>query len=160
MTTIDLNDLLARVCALDKEAMLTIGVTADAVPYFFHTQESFPYFTHRISDDTVDDDSQDFDRDTYNVVIRLVIGHATEAYVGEPESLLYDAIPVIKEYFNEREELQSAAFATAMRNLIEARVIGSSGFRVFQNAGISAQQVGTEFTLQCGFDETIDQAYT
>lgn len=159
-TTIDYNNLLARCVAIQKEALASISVTADAKPYFLHTQESFPYFTNRIGGDEIGSDSHDFDRDTITVIMRLVIGHATEGYVGEPETNLYTWIPVIKEYFNERELLQSATFTTAMTSLIESRITGHNGFRVFQNAGISANQVGTEFTLTCEFDESIDQAYT
>lgn len=162
MTTIDYVNLLQRCAALQIEAMLhqSTPVTADAKPYFLHTQEAFPYFTNRIGGDEIDSDSQDFDRDTITVTMRLVIGHVTEGYQGEPETNLYTWMPVIKEYFNERELLQSAAYPTAMTSLIEARVTGHNGFRVFQNTGLSANQVGTEFTLTCQMDESIDQAYT
>lgn len=161
MTALDYNNLLNRVAALQKEALLSLtpAVTADAVPYFIHTQETFPYFTNRIGGDDIQYDSEEFDRDTLVVTMRLVVGHITSGYVGEPESNLYTYIPALKTYFNEREMLQSAAYTTAMTGLIRARVTAHLGFRVFQNAGISAQQVGTEFTLTCEFDESIDQAY-
>lgn len=161
MTVLDYNNLLNRVTALQIEALssLSPSVTADAKPYFLHTQEAFPYFTNRIGADDIDYDSEDFDRDTLQVLMRLVVGHITEGYVGEPESKLYTWIPTLKTYFNSRELLQSAAYLTAMPGLIRARVTSHMGFRVFQNAGISAQQVGTELTLLCEFDETINQAY-
>lgn len=155
-------ELLQRVAALEIEALaaLTTPVTADAKPYFIHTQESFPYFTNRIGGDDIGSDSHDFDRDEITVVMRLVIGHTTEGYVGEPETNLYTYIPKVKEYFNERELLQSAAYPVAMISLLDARITGHNGFRIFQNTGLSANQVGTEFTLTCNFDESIDQAYT
>lgn len=156
------TELLLRVAALEKEALaaMTPAVVADAVPYFLHTQEAFPYFTNRIGGDAIESDSHDFDRDEITVLMRLVIGHATEGYTGEPETKLYTYMPQIKEYINERELLQSAAYPTAMLSLIESRITGHNGFRVFQNVGLSATQVGTEFTLTCSFDESIEQAYT
>ncbi len=159
---IDYNELLARCAALQIEALASLSspVAADAKPYFIHTQESFPYFTNRVGGDEIGFDSQDFDRDDLTVIMRLVVGHITEGYVGEPESNLYDWIPEIKTYFNERELLQSVAYPTAMLGLIESRVSGHNGFRVFQNTGLGATQVGTEITLSCQFDESIDQAYT
>lgn len=159
---LDYNELLARVIATAKEALaaLSPAVTADGVPYFLYTQEAFPYFTARVGADEVSYDSHDFDRDTLTVILRLVIGHVTENYIGEPENILYDYIPQVKLYMNDHELLQSAAYPTAMVGLLEARCTSHIGFRVFQNAGISAQQVGTEFTITCELDETVSQAYT
>lgn len=155
-------ELLARVAALEIEALAALSptVVADAKPYFLHTQEAFPYFTNRMGGDSVGSDSHDFDRDEITVIMRLVIGHVTEGYQGEPETNLYTWMPQVKEYINERELLQSNTYPTAMISLLDARVTGHNGFRVFQNTGLSATQVGTEFTLLCNFDESIDQEYT
>lgn len=160
MTSPDINEALARVCAIQVAALATLSVSADAKPYFYHFQESFPYFTNRIGELTLaDDGSEDYDRDTYPIIMRLVVAHITEGFVGEIDDRLYDYIPLIKTYFNEREWLQSATYTTAMTSLIRARVTACSGWRAFQNAGVSGFQVGTEFTLTCEFDETIVQAY-
>jgi hypothetical protein len=157
---LDYNNLLERVAALQIEAAAFISVTTEAKPFFIHTQEAFPYFVNRISNDDVTFDSEDFDRDTETVIMRLVIGHITEGYEGQPESVLYNLLPAIKLYFNQHELLQSAAYPTAMVGLLEARVGSHTGFRIFQNTGISANQVGSEITLTCQLDETISQAYT
>jgi len=95
------------------------------------------------------------------VVMRLVTAHATEGYVGEPESDLYLYIPQVVNYFNSRRLLQTTAgnYDDAMTHLMEAQITNNLGFTVFQNAGISAQQVGTAFTLTCVFEEEITQAF-
>lgn len=156
----DITSALLRIAAMQIEVMSDLGVTADAVPYFYHVQESFPYWTNRVGDILVaDDGSEDFDRDTYTFIMRLVIGHVTEGYRGEVEARLYDYIPEIKTYFNAREGLECDAYTTWLNGLIRARISNISGFRIFQDAGISANQVGTEFTLTALFDETIVQAY-
>lgn len=154
------TQLLARVVAAQKEWAASVSVTANAVPFFFHVQEAFPYFTNRVSGvDVGDDGSEDFDRDVYTVTMRLVVAHVTEGYVGEPETALYTYMPTIKTWFNEREWLQSAAYPTAMTGLIRARISAMTGLRVYDNAGVSARQVGCEFSLTCEFDERIEQEY-
>lgn len=157
---IDLNELLARCVAVEKEAILAEFTTAiDSIPYFIHRQESFPYFTHRISNDDISYDGNEMDRDTYTVIIRLIIGHVTSNYVGENESLLYDYIPVIKTAFNGNEGLVSTAYPADMTALIEgddARMTTCYGFRTFQDSGlIGVTQVGTEFVLTCLFNEDL-----
>jgi hypothetical protein len=154
-------ELLNRVTAVQAAWGTANSVTVDAVPFFYHTQEAFPYFTNRVSNvDVGDDGSEDFDRDTYTVTMRLVVGHLTSGYDGAMETNLYTWMPTIKTYFNQREWLQSAGtYAAAMNSLIRARITAMSGLRVFDNAGISALQVACEFTLTCEFDETINLAY-
>lgn len=157
------TELLERLCLLEVEAMATIGVTAYAKPYALHTQETFPYFTHRITANPVSDNgSEELDLNNPLVIIRLVIGHATEGYKGQPEGKLYEWGPVIKTYIQNRTNwLQAASgpYQARMENLIAARVIDNGGFRIFENSGISVNQVGREFQVQCSFTEPIEQEY-
>ena len=161
--TILAQELLLRVRDLEIEALaaLTSPVTCDAVEYFYHVQEDFPYWTNRISGIAVTGDSEEFDFDTYEVTMRLIVGHITEGYVGDPESTLYLYIPHVKLFFNEREHLQTTSgdYDTAMIGLWNARIGNSPGLRIFTDAGISAQQVGTEFVLTCEFEEEITQVF-
>lgn len=157
------TELLNRLVALEKEAMTSIGVSADAKPYALHVQESFPYFTNRIAANTVTDDgSEDTDLNNPLVIIRLVIGHATEGYKGQPEGKLYEWGPVVKTYLQQRANwLQTAAgpYATRMDNLQSARVTDNGGFRIFDNSGLGVNQVGRELQVQCIFTASIEQIY-
>jgi hypothetical protein len=157
------TELLARVVALQKEAMASINVRCDAVPYFFHVQEAFPYFTNRISANPVSDEgSEDLDVNRPLVIMRLIVGHITEGYKGQPESKLYEWGPLIKTYFQRRTNwlrTASGPYATRVDNLISARMIDSGGFRIFQDSGIGATTVGRELQLQCEFSESIEQVY-
>jgi len=161
--TIDVQELLKRARDLEVEAMaaLSTPITAGAREYFFHTQEIMPYFTNRIGGLDVGADSEEFDTYTYQVIIRLVIEHVTADFVGVNESDLYLYIPQVVNYFNSRALLRttSGSYDTAMLHLIEARISSSTGFRIFTDAGISAQQVGTEFVLTCIFEEEITQVF-
>ena len=157
------TELLKRVAALQLEAMASISVRADAKPYFFHTQESFPYFTNRIAANPIGDNGSEVeDLNNPLVIMRLVVGHLTEGYKGEPESKLYEWGPIVKTYIQRRTNwLQTATgpYAARMEGLQSARVIDAGGFRAFQDSGINAIQVGREIQLQCIFDEVIEQAY-
>lgn len=154
------NELLARMVALEIEALASIGVPADAKPYFFHTQEAFPYFTNRIAANGVTDDgSEVFDINNPLIIMRLVVGHVTEGYKGEPESNLYEWGPVVKTYIQSCQWLQSAAYPDRMNRLFIGHVSDNGGFRVFENSGIGVQQVGRELQYQCSISEVIEQVY-
>lgn len=160
---IDIQGLMDRCAALEKEALLALAtpVTADAVPYFRHIQEATPYFTNRLDAFTIEGDSEDYDEVApVVVVIRLIIGHVTEGYVGESDARLHLYIPQILEYFNKRELLQSAAYPTALDHLVLARITSCTGYREFQNSGVGGSQVGCEFRLEAQFIYRIEQAYT
>lgn len=156
---IDYTAILNRVADIAEAAMTSIGVTADAVPYFLHTQEAFPYFTVRISGVDVDSDSEEYDTELVTVTLRIIVAHATQGYVGEPETALYTYMPTLREYFNARQFLQSATYTTALTHLIQARMTSSTGLRIFENSGLAALQVGAEFNIECQFEIELAQAY-
>lgn len=167
MATIDLTETLDRIVLIEKEALaaLTPSVTADAVPRFFHVQESFPYWTNRIVNQTVTSDSEEMDDDNFTLIARLIIGHITSGYKGQPENNLYTYISQFKTYLNAREGLQTEQtsgpdLSDWQRYLLRARVVSATGLRAFDNAGIQALQVGTEFNILCQFNEDNTAAFT
>lgn len=157
---LNIQETLDRAAAIQIEAMASISIAADAVPYFFHWQESGIYFTNRVGGVVVNDDgSEDFDLPTYDIVMRMIVGFITDGFVGDMDDKLYTYIPLIINYFNERQWLQSAAYPTAQNALVRARVTACTGWQRWQNAGVSGSLVGAEFTLTCEYNETIEQAY-
>lgn len=162
MSNVNVNELLLRCVEIEKAALsgLTPAVSADAVPYFIHTQEEFPYFTNRIGNIEIGFDSNEMDRDTYTVVIRLVVAHVTQGFFGDIETALYTYIPAIITAFNQNEGLQSVAYPGAMVDIIEGennRVISCTGFRVLEDGGLQGvKQVCAEFILTCLFNQDLD----
>lgn len=156
-----LQEILERLAAIEVEALASLSpaVTADAKPYMIHSQEAFPYFVNRVGNVGIESDSHDIDVYEVELVARLVVGHMTEGYRGEPESALYTYLPAVMEAINARELLQSATYTTALTGLMEARVSSSTGLRIFETAGIQARQVGTEITVVCTFDDDLTQLY-
>lgn len=161
--TINLQETMDRVAALQIEAMAALAtpVTVDAKDFFYYVQGSYPYFVNRVGPFTSESDGEEFDRDTYDIIMRLVLGHLTQAYDGEPDNQLQLYIPHIKRYFNERELLQSAAYPTPLEHLVRARCSDGTGLQFFRHTGAveGAFQVGTEWTLRCEFEEMIEQQY-
>jgi hypothetical protein len=156
---VDLDGAIDRMVALQLEVMAVIGEPADAKPYFYHTQESFPYWTNRVGPLSLEDNEEDFDEPTYTVISRLVIAHVTADYSGQNEDKLKTWIPQIVTYFHARPWLGTATANAGLNSLLRARISGCTGFRIFQNAGIQPLQVGCEFTHLLEFNETIDLRY-
>lgn len=159
--SIDLSGAIDRIVELEIEALaaLSTPVAADAKPYFYHEQESFPYWTNRVGPFSFEDNEDDFDEPTYTVVMRLVVDHVTANYTGQNEAKLKLWIPQIVTYFHARPWLGTDTNNRGLNSLLDARFSGGTGFRVFQTVGIQALQVGCEFTMQLRFNETIDLAY-
>lgn len=159
--SVPLTTAKTQLVALAKEGMAALSPTviAGGAPLYWHIEESFPYFTCRTASDTVEWDSEDLDRDTYILILRLVVGHISSGYNGERETELDTWIPYLKTYINAREGLQSASYLTQPTGLIRARVASIIGFSSFPNSGLAATQVGAEFNVECLFDETINQVY-
>lgn len=152
---------LDRLAAIEVEALadLTPTVAADAKAYMIHSQEAFPYFTNRVGVISIEPDSHDIDDYEVEIIARLVVGHLTDGYRGQPESALYTYLPAVIEAINARELLQSDSYPAALDGLVGARVTGSSGLRIFETAGIQARQVGTEITVVCTFADDLTQLY-
>jgi hypothetical protein len=153
------TELLKRCAAMQIEAMTSIGVSADAVPYFFHTNsDSFPYFTNRIADNPITDNGgEDVEINNPIVIMRLVVAHITSGYKGENEAKVYEYGPIVKSWFSKHMWLTSALYPLRMGNLQIERVTNNGGIRAFENTGIAAIQVGREIQLSCTYYETIDQ---
>jgi len=157
-----LTDLLDRAVAIEKEAMATIGKTVDAKPYFYFAGEAFPYFTNRVQGLPIDhsDDNQDEQFPQPRLIARCVIGHITAAYKGENDNVLYTYIPLLTGYFAKRRWFQSAAYPTALNELIYSEVVDAGGHQQFDQRGFAGtQQVGFELVITCNFTESIIQAY-
>jgi hypothetical protein len=159
------GELLARNVVNDRAALAALAtpITADSVPYFWHTQESFPYFTNRIgpwSIENTPEDSEDIDVITVDVLKRLVIGHITSGYKGENDTNFAAWLAQLLEYYNEREWLQSATYPDEMRYLTRARLVSGPGYTIFVNSAVGGVvQIGGEATLRCEFEYDILQAY-
>lgn len=161
--SIDIDAAMDRVVELEIEALnaLSTAVPCDAKPYFFHWQEDFPYWTNRLG--TMNywrgEEDEEFDYPEYTIVMRLVIAHLTQDYDGFNEDKLKMWIPHIITYFSQRRWLQTATTSAGLNSLVEARITGSTGFRVLQSVGLPGVQLGCEFNLRCRFVESVDLTY-
>jgi hypothetical protein len=164
-----LTDLILRSCAIEREAFATLtnpltntAYNIDAFPRYFATGEAFPYTTHRIQAFPIDheDNNQDEQFPQPRLVIRVVIGHLTTGYAGEPDERLHIFIPTLLSYMAQRRWFQSAAYPTPLDGLIYSEIVDAGGFMVFDNRGFAGtSQVGFELQIACTFTDSIVQAY-
>jgi hypothetical protein len=158
-----LTEALTRIAAMEKEALTDAGYTPDAVPYFFHTQENFPYFTNRVDEDintgATEGATQEWEVHGHTARARLVIAHINEGVPGTPEGLLYVYMPLVTNFFVNHPMLQSALYPTAMDFLEAITVERPTGLRIFNNAGFPVHQVGCEWPLRLPFTIPITEEY-
>lgn len=162
---IDASNLLARVCAIEVEALLNLPtpIKSNAVPKWLCQQETLPYWRNRIAsfqlETSPSDDSQEMDVWVYVVGAQLVMAHYSEGYNGEVDEAILAAIPQVNDYFDARELLQSNAFAEPMKFLRWSWSIGGSGYETLGLSAAGAIQVGPTFQFRCVFDKYVEQAY-
>lgn len=155
-----LEEVIDRLLEIEQEAF----PNADCIPFFFHAQESFPYFTHRYGDITPEVLSSQHYVDSYTIVVRIVVAHLEEGYDGQGEVEVYRLLRGLIRMFLKRPTLKSLAYPEAMLNLspdgIELQEV--RGLSVFEDGGVGAdgqvaKQVGTEITLLVPFIDDIEE---
>ena len=163
---VDVQSMMNRYAQLEIEGMAALSspVTADAVPFFFHSQEGVPYWVNRMGTfelDRVEDEwGEEVDTILVENTARLVIGHLTSGYKGENDANLQLYVPHMIEYFNEHENLRTTTtYTTSLDHLIRARCTGGIAYGVFENRTLGIQQVGAEFNLRAEFAIEITQQY-
>lgn len=153
-TQYDMTEAMNRLVAMEKEAL---GVTADAVTYWPHQQESFPYWWNRLTNMQVDTTiSAEFDFDIWTVQAGLVIGHVMSGYKGERAQDAYGYIPKILSYFDQHPDMtDTTTYLTPFRYLWLDAGYGLAltgipgGFAATDNSGSGATQhvLLFEFTM-------------
>lgn len=160
---VDLVALIRRVADLQAAIPLVNAagnpVNADAYPYFLKTQGTYPFFVNRIEGpDPIEDDSEDFEYSTYDVMMRLVVDVETAgATDGERELDLYAYIPIVKAYFASHRQLMDDTYTIELLDLMSADIRpGGTGWRIIRQSGTGAGVIGAEFTLRCQYVEFIE----
>lgn len=157
----NLPDVMARLPLIQKAALAEIGVECDAVDYWPHFSEGFPYWWNRIDSMTVDDLllTQEVDVHRYTVSMGLVIAHLTaDGFNGETTHKSYEYIPAVLDFFRSEDSRHLAIPTEASYQLQPnglwtgeggALISGvPNGTRTISNSGIrDVQQVAIIFTL-------------
>lgn len=151
-----LTDALTYVTAMES-AMLG---GADALPFAIHWQEDFPYWTNRITEFAPgeyygDDNSQRL----YTLEAVLHWGYETEGDPGAMETAIYEALPDIQTYFEERPGLQSPTYPDALRYLdpLETRLLASPVVAIVGKQAATGNDIlGTIIRVQLTFNISID----
>lgn len=149
MADFNLGDFMDRVVEMEKESVASIVSTeVDAVPYFPYEQEAFPYWTNRITGMTPSYLAEDAVEFNFRIVGRIVLGHLTEGYKGEPIVKAQDYISAVLDYFKGRSGMKSVAHPTSMQYLAQYfLIVDMVGPNAFRNDGIGSTQVGIDFVF-------------
>lgn len=161
MTNIyNLPDVMARLPVLQQAAFETIGKTCDAVDYWPHQQEGFPYWWNRIdsmSIDVVSLGAQDAVLHTYSVTMALVIAHlGADGFGGETTHNAYAYIPAVLDYFRGEAPRHLYDEKTYQSEPLGLWIVdgGASitgipnGTRTLANSGVKVEQVAVAFQLE------------
>jgi hypothetical protein len=165
------DDVLKRCVAIEKEAMLSAtGEPADSYPYPNHTQEDFPYFTHRIGPSTRTYDSEQVRDERRIVQIRMFVGLRRQGYTNNQENELHDQFVEYLEtvlnaydcYYRETGKyggsyLCSEDYPTPPAYLQElgANIISDTGYGELAQSNIGVSVMGTQFNLEVSIMDDI-----
>lgn len=158
-------ELLQRFSAVEIEALISLYPNIAAVPRWLYQQEFYPYFINNIAniqlDTNADDYGEEFDVYFYTVQSRLVLGHATGGVTpqGEIDERVIEALPLVIDYVDQHELLQSAAYPTGMNSLRKVSLITATGYVVYPNGTSGELMAGLEFRWNCIFSKPLTQAY-
>jgi|AACY02.2.fsa_nt_gi hypothetical protein len=144
------EDIMKRIAAMQKQALSALTSDAvDAVHYWPHQQESFPYFVNRLGGGDFDRTSTGMAQIQRDVLMRMVVGHMTEGIGGAIAETVYAYMEAVEDFFHQQPRLTSAAYPTSADYVIDQpKITGDTGLVAFQNAGIETIQVGVEYTLE------------
>jgi hypothetical protein len=149
MANYDLGDFMDRLLEMEKESIddLVDG-SVDGVTYFPYEQESFPYWTNRVTGFVPDYIAQDIAHYPLRIAGRLVMGHLKEGFEGDILKKSYDYLEAVLSYFKDRPTMKSNAHPTKMDDIFtDFEITDIVGPAAFQNNGIGSTQVGLEFVF-------------
>lgn len=148
-TELDFNPLLVRAVAIPVEA-----VGGEGKPYWFHAQESFPFFITRTVNFTFnaeEGDEEELDHYEFDIIVRHVSGNRTEGIPGEAEQKLNEQMPKVIAAFLSRTLLQHEEDEDAPDWLESAYLTDVSGLKVADASGLggSVNQIVCDYTIHC-----------
>jgi hypothetical protein len=153
-----IQDIMARLVAMEKEALATVAAannqTPDAVAFWPYEQEAFPYFTNRLGPMSNQQPGYATEIQDYRhiVLIRLVVDHWNAGFEGDKADIAYQYLVAFEDYFRNHPMLTTdptGDYPNDPDYLFEEMILSDhTGLSIFQDAGITALQYGVEFTLQ------------
>jgi hypothetical protein len=152
---------------MEQEALATtvtslMGRGITTVPTLFYEQSATPYIVHHVGTSVPDNLTEDMTLRTYEIFIRVVVGHITANYSGDNEELTDEIIPVLEDYFLKHPMLttDTGAFATEPTYIFPEGIdLGdTTGIKSFEIGGIGSIHVGEELSLTIPVIRTLEQS--
>ena len=145
------TDITKRLNALQQKAISG----AEVHPNYMVRGARFPYWTNRLGTTANEFNSEDLYNEPRQFLMRLVIGHVTTGYTGEPEDVLGGFIDTVYTTFLDKNArmLVDGTTYTTVPNYLDALSVdlnaGDTGLAFFEAPwiGTTTFEVGVEFTL-------------
>lgn len=112
-----LTDCSLRLPAMEKECLVARYPTIAAVPYTFHHQPDFPYWTNTLSGYAPGFSSEVLSVRPYLWIARYHMGFRGSGNFGDLEQQLYADLPYIENYFAEHILLTSSEYPSPADHL-------------------------------------------
>lgn len=155
-----LTDCSNRLVAMEKAAVLSLHADIDAVPYTFHIQTRFPFWTNTLAGYAPSFSSEIHSVRPYLWICRYHMGFVGEANFGDLEKQLYTELPYIENYFQEHVMLTSTDYPDEADHLdpFGISISLSQGLREVAPAGGEYPPIlGTVIEVITPFNITIAQ---
>lgn len=156
MPTIDLNALVDRVVAIERELYPTIP----AVAFGLYAGESMPYFANMIGEITLSEEQPD-DMSLYTVIVNIVHvgGHVTEGYDGQIERDMRSRVTTLIDGINSRAWAQSLTYTSGLTHLDRIFVSRCNPFEISESSGGPGAQLICTIEITALFTLPLDQEY-
>lgn len=157
----DVNELLARLVAIELEAMAALlpDQAAWSKPAWFWQSEGTPYWINRVA--TIGDDPQTIgdegSQDSVTAEMGLIYGEVSAGFDYEVETAVNEVLPTLTAYLRKRLWLTSAAYPTRMNWLHGAYISLASNLTEFPPTPAGARRIGILFRAACQFYVPVEQ---
>lgn len=154
-----LTNCVARLVAMEKEAVVGIYPEVDAVPYTFHIQTHFPYWTNTLTGYSPAFSSEVLSVRPYLWRARYHIGFRTEGNFGDLEAQLLADLPYIENFFMEHLWMTSTLYTSPLDQLdpVGISINVSQGLTEFPPPTGDTPTLGTVIEILTPFNITIAQ---
>lgn len=157
----DANELLARLVAIELEAMAALLPNQETwtKPAWFWQSEGTPYWINRLA--TIGDDPQTIgDEGNYDNVtaeMGLIYGEVSAGFDYEVETAVNEILPGLTAFLRKRAWLTSASYPARMNYLSECHISLASNLTEFPPTPAGARRIGILFRAACQFYVPVEQ---
>jgi len=152
------DDLIARMVAVEDEAFTAGGITMSVFPYP-HIHNVAPYMSNWLSGFEPKRQSPNEDLITLEFTIELIVGLVTAGLPGEKLALINVYTPIMHRAFRSNPNLVSSAYPTKLANLRDTTLVSGRGLVQLEAVEGVPARWATYFIVTAQYLEKVTQAH-